>query len=668
MYSIDADRSALRQVAGARVDGGSDRRAWRRAAARSAVGLEGPARRVATLLLGGSFLWFQACGSGGSAPVAVATDAQAPSSAAAVAITPDPPLAPDRVEPVPGDAASSDEQPAPPEPGVPQRPPATDGIAAESLAFRIADVPDPLLERLQIPPDAPQKGMWTALNDWPLLPLAASLLPDGRVVTFGSPVGGDAFMGRVFDIWDPTLGFTADAHMQLPNAQGVNSFCAGTALLADGRLLVSGGDEPRESSVVDAQRKQVSRTPSMASDRWYGTLITLADGRHLMAGGSYPYFSDGFADPAIGVDAFDFDDVSDRVAMTPEIYSPRDGWKRLVGATSREAFGPDSNRYWYPRAWVAADGKVFGLSGETLWRLDADGSTAQGAGTIEILGTFKEGVNERTRPNVGASSTAVMFAPGRILQVGGNGYRNGANAPGDKGYTYRTSSSKAASVIELGDGSVPTVRDVEPMHEPRQWANATVLPDGRVLVDGGTRFANYGDDAAVREVELWDPATESWTRGPAAQRQRLYHSSALLLPSGAVFTGGGGIPGFAPQLNAEVYLPPYLFKEANGAATLAERPRILAASALRLAYGDELRLQIEPGLPVGEVALIALGNDTHSFNMSQRRLPLNFEQVGAMVVAQMPARGALAPPGWYMVFVLATDGVPSRGLIVGIGV
>ena len=85
-----------------------------------------------------------------------------------------------------------------------------------------------------------------------------------------------------------------------PNAQGVNSFCAAAVLQpATGSLLVSGGNEAAQSSLFDAASGAASPVSSaLASDRWYGTMTMLADGRSLMTGGSISYAINVWQNPA----------------------------------------------------------------------------------------------------------------------------------------------------------------------------------------------------------------------------------------------------------------------------------------------------------------------------------------------------------------------------------
>jgi YVTN family beta-propeller protein len=205
------------------------------------------------------------------------------------------------------------------------------------------------------------------------------------------------------------------------------------------------------------------------------------------------------------------------------------------------------------------------------------------------------------------------------------------------------------------------------MTHARHWPSATVLPDGRVLVTGGTGFANNGGADAVRAAELWDPASDSWTLGAAAAQIRVYHSAAILLPNGTLLSTGGGAPGPVNNLNAEVYYPPYLFRAEGNAAVLAPRPLMTAISALSFEQGDTVEMEMADGAEVSKVVLIGTSSVTHSFNTSQRYESLEFVQNDSRIVAALPESGNVAPHGYYQLLVLSAAGVPSPGTIIALG-
>lgn len=512
----------------------------------------------------------------------------------------------------------------------------------QALAVPIPDPTDPLFQNLVVTNDAATLGMWSSSRSWPMVSIHAALLPDGTVVTFGSPSGRGVQEGTSFARWNPLT----DEMTITPNAQGVDSFCAAAVLQPDsGRLLVSGGNQAAASSLYDPESGAAAPVSSqLASDRWYGTMTVLADGRSLMTGGAIPYQINVWRNPGS-------QQSLNSVSMTPEVFTPGVGWSSLFGANSREAFGPDHNRWWYPHQWVAPDGNVFGISSEKWWRLDTSGN-----GRIIALGNFKTGHDDATRPNIGPTSTAVLYDVGLVLQVGGNGYTNEQD----------TVSSERATVIDINAGD-PIMTDVASMQFRRQWPNSIVAPNGEVIITGGTQRGDRGNPNAVFQAELWNPSTRSFRAGASASIIRNYHATTLLLPNGTVFSSGGGVPGPVTNFNYEVYYPPYLFQAATGADVLASRPRMRSIDATHFAYGSSFQVEMADARAISRLAIVGLSTTTHSFNMGQRYYPARFSQSGNLLSVDAPAGPQLAPPGYHLIFAVDAAGVPSRGFIVSFG-
>jgi hypothetical protein len=135
---------------------------------------------------------------------------------------------------------------------------------------------------------------------------------------------------------------------------------------------------------------------------------------------------------------------------------------------------------------------------------------------------------------------------------------------------------------------------------------------------------------------------------------RLYHSTALLLPDGKVLVAGGGRFG-VNQFNAEVFSPPYLFK--------GPRPTITSAPAT-LQYGASFTVGTPNGASITKISLLRLGAVTHSFNFDQRFLQLTFQAASGGLSVRAPADANLAPPGYYLLFLVNSNGIPSVARIV----
>ena len=199
----------------------------------------------------------------------------------------------------------------------------------------------------------------------------------------------------------------------------------------------------------------------------------------------------------------------------------------------------------------------------------------------------------------------------------------------------------------------------------RTYANAVVLPTGQILVVGGQPIGKaFHDDNAVLTPELWDPATNppSFRELADMQTPRVYHSVALLLSDGRVFVGGGGQCGTCEfnHPNAEIFSPPYLFA-ADG--TLAARPAITDAPSAGT-LGQTITVTATQNL--SSFALIRLSVVTHSTNNDQRRIPLGIQSqpsAGQYVLA-IPADPGTVPLGYYMLFAIDANGVPSQGWMI----
>jgi galactose oxidase len=241
------------------------------------------------------------------------------------------------------------------------------------------------------------------------------------------------------------------------------------------------------------------------------------------------------------------------------------------------------------------------------------------------------------------NGNAVMYDVGKILTVGGApAYQN--STPDDQAY-----------VIDVG--ADVSVRQVSSMAYPRAFANSVVLPDGKVLVIGGQEYAvPFSDGQSVMHPELWDPETEKFTTMAAMLVPRNYHSVALLLPDGRVFSGGGGLCGACNtnHTDGQVFTPPYLFAADGSAAT---RPVITTAPGTAAAGGQ---ITVTTGDAVKSFSLVRMGSSTHSLDTDQRRVPLTpVSHTATTYKMDLPADHGTLVPGYYMLFALDAHGVPS---------
>ena len=436
-------------------------------------------------------------------------------------------------------------------------------------------------------------GQFSSLMSWPFNPTHAVLLPSGKVFWWPSFANG----GRP-QIWDP-IANTNTAVTQ----PGYNIFCGGHSLLENGQVLVTGGDAADSTGVANASiYDPVGGTwaflPNMSAGRWYPTNTALPNGDVVVTSGE---ITPGQNDPL------------------PEVWQVSSGtWREL---TTAQLLLP-----LYPEMYVAPNGNLFyaGPSSPSRY-LDTTGTGSWTIGPSMNVGQRGYG-------------PSVMYDNGKIMVAGG-------------GLPTAT-----AEIISLND-PVPTWTYTGSMANARRNANATVLPDGTVLVTGGTSGVPFDDNTnPVYPAELWSPATGTWSLMASLSVYRGYHSVALLLPDGRVLSAGGECTGANCNRNsAEIFSPPYLFAGA--------RPTITSAPA-SISGGQTFFVGTPDAANVTRATWVRLGAVTHTFNQEQRFSSLSFSQTAGGLNVTAPPSANLAPPGFYMLFLLNGSGVPSIASII----
>jgi len=196
----------------------------------------------------------------------------------------------------------------------------------------------------------------------------------------------------------------------------------------------------------------------------------------------------------------------------------------------------------------------------------------------------------------------------------------------------------------------------------RRQTNATILPDGTVLVTGGTSACGFTDPSGgVYAAENFELPTAvnpigKWTTWASASIVRVYHSTAVLLRDGRVlYTGSGDGAGVPQQNNYEIFSPPYLFKGPRPTYNLN-----LAANN-PVHYGQAFTVLTPNAASIRKVTIIRHASTTHAFDEGQRLNTLNFTPAldGQSLTVTPPASGRIAPPGPYMLFIVDDKGVPS---------
>ena len=458
-------------------------------------------------------------------------------------------------------------------------------------------------------------GAWTQLPDSPIFVVHAAMLRTGRVLLWS----GTAEVGY------PTQSYLYDPATNTyigPQPYGEDLFCSGQTFLADGRVLVAGG-APQfflpSTHIFDPGAEAWTKLVGhdMNFGRWYPTLAPLADGRVFAASGRNGVQPMEIFDPGpqswtvvSGADK-DFSQLYPSLHLLPsgQIFYSRTGWAAMGGTMgARLDFSGPASASWTDIAAMAFPDRE------------------EGASVILIDDTV---------------SPPIV----RVIVFGGG--VSGA---------FNKQSCEMIDVTTLTP--TPSWARMADMNFPRTNVNGVLLPDGKILAIGGQRNGKWAANPdPVLQPELFDPAANTWTALTAMSWPRQYHSVAVLLPDGRVLTAGGidptlGGPPARDLRKVEIFSPPYLFQ--------GVRPAITGAPATST-YGGSVAINTPDALSVSSVALMRPIAVTHHTDAGQRYVKLKITATTpASVTVTIPANGFIAPPGFYMLFLVNAAGVPSQ--------
>lgn len=479
--------------------------------------------------------------------------------------------------------------------------------------------------------DVGNVGRWGPLIQFPVIPVAAYVVPSipesNRLLMFSawSPKNFGGARGYT-QFADYNWKTGAVSQRNVSNTQH-DMFCPGMSALADGRMVITGGENAEVTSIYNPATNEFTRGPNMQIPRGYQTSVTLSNGKIFTIGGS---FSGGIGGK-IG-------EIYDDATKT---------WTTLTGAPVAPMLTTDQEGEWRTdnHGWLFAwrDGSVFqaGPSKTMHWY------GTSGSGSVQAAGT-------RDANNDAMCGVHVMYDAGKIFSAGGS-----------QDYT-NSDAFRRAHLISIGNpGQAATVERVPDMRYQRGFSNVVVLPDGKILVTGGQRrslvFTNTDSNLAA---ELFDPATKTWRVLAEELKPRNYHAVSILLGDGTVLSAGGGLcwvggfcdDGSVDHPDGQIFRPPYLFNSDGSAAT---RPVISSVSASRVRAGATITVTMG-NTAATRFSLIRMGSVTHSVNSDQRRIALTqVTQSQAQHRITLPSDYGILIPGFYYLFALSSSGVPS---------
>ncbi|GJL75335.1 galactose oxidase-like domain-containing protein [Nitrosomonas sp.] len=449
------------------------------------------------------------------------------------------------------------------------------------------------------------EGEWIEIPGAPEVTMMHSMpLPNTTKMLYWGYTNED--QSRIFDWATDTYSQPANQPADLPghNLNSSNLWSGEHAFFDDasGTLIAHGGltAGQQKSFLFDPTTETWSAVTDTADARFYSTTLTLADGKILTLYGS--------------------------ASKSIEVYDPAAGtWSAPL------VMPPAMNHHvYYPWTFLQPDGKLF-IAGphDPSNRFDWNNAAA----TLETFPAING-----NRSTGGEKGTAVMlmlrppnYKP-EVVIIGGN----------------TPATEQTAEIIDLSQAA-PVWQSLPNLNEPRPFqVNSILLPDGRVFVAGGVSNGLDGGPS-----EIYDPSNpgDGWKLGPTMQHTRGYHSSMVMMPDGSLVFGGdpqvGGVP-----TNHERFYPGYFE---------VVRPAISNSPAI-INFGAGFTIDTPDAANISEVILMAAGAVTHGFNMTQRGVECVINGAGiASIDVIAPPNGNIAPPGWWILFILNANRIPSEG-------
>ncbi|MEW5840205.1 galactose oxidase-like domain-containing protein [Nitrososphaera sp.] len=506
----------------------------------------------------------------------------------------------------------------------------------------VKDVARPLFGQAQ----AQSGGPWTTGYLTSIAPIHAILLPTGKILAIaGSGYHVSTLNGPYrAEVIDPATG------SKIAYTLSEDIFCSHHNHLANGNILITGGmlkydvqnPEGRFLGLnaayeFNVQTNTFQKVQSMVRGRWYPTNVILPDGKVWVHDGLDEYGGRNalveIYDPATRTFSIKYD-PSSNLTYTPGADSS------LPGAGSQTYGGPGQGTApftsLYPRMHLMPSGMlcVSGMD-HFVYLINPTTGTWTLAGQTQY--PWRDYGTSVLLPLQNTTSER-----GRILIAGGQS-------------NYLLPATATAEMIDFNQGTAtaPVYRSTASMNIARVFPLPVFLPTGRLVLFGG---AAQDPNDYIHTPESFDPVTETWSTLPDAGVSRTYHSTALLLPDGRVWTASGTPDRSTWEHRVEFYNPPYYYQT---------RPQI-SGRVTSAPYGGTIRIPTtSPNIT--RVSLIRLGANTHHYDSNLRFVWLQVtgtDSSGVNVAA--PINASIAPPGHYMIHILNSQDIPSQAQIIRI--
>tara|TARA_A100001015_G_scaffold320437_1_gene446792 strand:- start:316 stop:2199 length:1884 start_codon:yes stop_codon:yes gene_type:complete len=552
-------------------------------------------------------------------------------------------------------------------------------------------------------------GAYSALVDWPVIGLHSTLLPDGRVQTFGSlsteisknkldenktiklssgknvnrNAGSlqwqhhEVFNAINVDLWDYKKGLTKISHNLIEKPLVWDAFCSVSRVLNLKDVFIIGGNEytgkpsrdwNNGTVIFDSLKNSFVESQKLNYPRWYGSTARVNDKLFIFGG---------------------IHNKTGYKSIIPEVIDLNKKnnsffWKEIKKAESKKLFYDDWSWH-YPKVYLGPDGKIFGISYNKLWTLNPKNNLIKIVGEIPLeKGLEFQSLNRTKITNKGSNNHKEheehslnykvtkkegidynLEKPIDRIYAGSVGAPVGSRATSvminDEiymmgGHQFNYMPSNKLIKININESENPKLSYLESMSFLRSFGNATLLPNGNIFVNGGQSYADPSQPHSqlfpVYDSEIYDVNSNKWKIVGEASMPRNYHNNSILLLDGSILITGGD------TWTAEIYYPSYLFdKTTDNKLILAERPKI---SKIKKNYSRDDKIVIEAldKKEISRFTLLSIGSSTHSQAVEPKFYDLNYEKEDNLYEIEITKSQSLNK-GVYILTALNKKGVPS---------
>ncbi|TPX34053.1 hypothetical protein SmJEL517_g03212 [Synchytrium microbalum] len=537
-------------------------------------------------------------------------------------------------------------------------------------------------------------GKWNVVGSSQAVCIILALLPGNRLACIERPhvlpyIVNQNLLDNVTGNVETTVEVDLNSNPPLVTKTHVTSspFCGHAAQGSDGNLVVAGGDTSQSYNIYNQNvyiadgRSDVrgymagcTQTPcetgswnlhyTMGIQRWYPTLVTLSDDDVMLIGGT--------------IDNIDLNNLQ------PELNNP--SFEFLSGKTGLTHVQILADMYplnTFPSCFLLPSGLVWVRAATQSVLIDPN--TLAVTSPIPVLDpeTVKPLGYPYTPVSVVLPMTIANNFSFTVLVCGGSA----RSSPSSQDANDQWASNHC--YIINPDSPNANWTEIAPMPDGRVMPDAVIMPNGKIAFVNGAGFGQAGGAAGfgasslpVHTVNIFDPITMSWSRGPNATVDRLYHSTAVLLPDGRVMTAGSeeqnwnDIATFGPggsdlngdelaactlylnctdpfEYRMEAYTPSYLL---TGTAA-----PVISSGPASVTHNSSFYLRLSTdATAITKAVFIRYSAVTHSTNSDQRYLEaVIVSQNTTTLEIRAPINSTMAPSGNWMIFVLNKAGVPS---------